>query len=362
MTETTPTPTGPRTFEEILAIIARLVRATGSGQREIAWLGGARMLAVARDEDGAVEIYVSGSELSARLVPVARVLRHDTWTDGAGDPFRANRLRLDTGAHLDPVAAAICTQLLSARIETEGGRDSAFAESEPIIALALERVQESNAVLVGLAGELVALRSLILARPSRATALAEAWAGYMPSTRDLQLKHVGVEVKTTTGDASAHHIQGTHQVDLGTSVGGEPETHLYLLSIGITWLPMADEHGHSITSLIEEIEQALDDVARSSFGQKVSQYGGAASATGAAAAGTSDSPWDRPFYTRFIRLYDLTDPAIRVLHGDVVAEQVHVDPASVTYRVILPRQVTGTVNPINGAAAVTQHLLELSGI
>ncbi|WP_372507509.1 hypothetical protein [Mycolicibacterium doricum] len=50
--------------------------------------------------------------------------------------------------------------------------------------------------------------------------VVEAWDGWQPSLRDFTWGAVGTEVKTTTGSASTHDIQGTHQVELADGTGG----------------------------------------------------------------------------------------------------------------------------------------------
>ena len=85
----------------------------------------------------------------------------------------------------------------------------------------------------------------------RATVLG-SWAGSAPSARDFQLGSVGVEVKTTQGASSVHHIEGVHQVELGHSNQGVAETALFLLSLGIGWVASEDE-GHSLPELVDSI-------------------------------------------------------------------------------------------------------------
>jgi len=332
-------------FEEALDVVRRLVAATSKDDRRVAWFSSDRVLGVCRNQHGAIELFVGGDALTTTSSVVMELVRVETVTDSSGGHTPANVLAFERGSHIDPVAALVCHELIEAGVLDVGGRDRAFSVVEPIIEMAIDRSGRSKEIVAGLAGEVFVLSRLVAARPADAAALVRAWAGYAPSTRDFQLGTTGLEVKTTTGTASHHHIQGTHQVDLGYPVDGTPETRLYLLSIGIRWLGVGDADGASIASLTAEISSALGVAEAQQFQSQVRQYGAAASSIDGTDFGAS---WQRPFKPTFVRLYDMTDPAIQVLRDTHVADLAHVVSGSVTYRIELPAVVTEGVNPVNG--------------
>lgn len=331
-------------YEEALRAVRQLVPATNQEDRRVAWFGSKNVLGVSRNHKGAVELYLGGGPLATSRAAVAELVRAENVRDSAGGYSPTNVLTLERGSHMDPVAALVCHELIEAGVLDEGGRDRAFSMVELIVEMAIDRSGRSKQIVTGLAGEIFALSRLVAARPSNATALVRAWAGYAPSTRDFQLGTVGLEVKTAIGTSSHHHIQGTHQVDLGHSVDGAPETHLYLLSIGIRWLNADEADGDTLTMLTEEIASALDHAEALRFRSKVRQYGAASSVDGT----DFGASWSRPFKITFARLYDMADPAIQVLRGEHVAEFAHVVSDSVTYRVELPTVVTDAINPVTG--------------
>ena len=341
-------------FEEALDIVRRLVPATSKDDRRVSWFGSDRVLGVCRNRHGAIELFIGGGVLATNRAVVTELVRVETVADSSGGYTPANVLAFERGSHMDPVAALVCHELIEAGVLDIGGRDRAFSVVEPIIEMAIDRSGRSKEIVAGLAGEIFVLSRLVAAWPSDAVALVQAWAGYAPSTRDFQLGTTGLEVKTTTGTASHHHIQGPHQVDLGYPVDGAPETHLYLLSIGIQWLGAGEADGASIASLATEISSALGVAEAQQFQSQVRQYGAASSSIDGTDFGAS---WQRPFKVTFARLYDMTDPAIQVLRDAHIADLAHVVSGSVTYRIELPAVVTEGVNPVNGIDRVIAEIL-----
>jgi hypothetical protein len=349
------TPVGGLSFESLREVIEALEPATSELDRVIIWADGSHRLGVARDADGHVEIFLVCNPLEPTDKVVADNLRHQTWTTSTGEPLSANRLVLRGAPHFDGVAAFICTELLENGVASEP--EQAFMRSEAVIALALRRATLSNQALVGLAGEVFVLARLIEARPERATQVVGSWFGSGPSSRDLQLGSLGIEVKTTTGPMSVHHIQGLHQIELGRGVNREPETDLFLLSIGIEWLPSGSQSGRSIPDLVEAVVTQLPGQgAREDFLARVKQYGGDA-ALGYDHLADKESPrYARRFQTAFERLYDLKDERLRLLHSDDVAQAIHVEADSISFRVRLPDKVRGDLNPVTGMPSVLAAL------
>ena len=56
----------------------------------------------------------------------------------------------------------------------------------------------------------------------------------------------------------------------------------------------------------------------------------------------------------------MTDDRVRVMRSRDVEGITHIDPSSVSFRIALPRQVDGDVNPLNGIEVIAKHLLEVA--
>lgn len=345
-------------YEWLREKIGQTPPSAGDRARDVVWADGARSLGVSRDELGRVEIFVIGDALVPRDALVAENLVHDVWATRDGSSLAANRLVLPATPHLDGFAAFICAELVENGLEVD--RAGAFARSEPVIAMALRRAGISNQALVGLAGELLFLSALASSTPD-ASAVVEAWAGSVPSSRDFQLGPVGVEVKTTTGSQSEHHIQGFHQIELGTSVGGAPETHLFLLSIGIRWQPVGSP-GRTIPGLVDSVLEQLPDDDANAFLDKVKQYGGDASVGYDHRQHASNARFQQPFQAVFERLYDMTDDRLGLLRSSDLDEASHVDVGSVSFQVRLPARIRGEINPVTGMKAVTARVRGLASV
>jgi hypothetical protein len=343
-------------YEWLREKIGQTPPSAGDRARDVVWADGAKSLGVSRDELGRVEIFVIGDALVPQDTLVAENLVHDVWATRDGNYLAANRLVLPATPHLDGFAAFICAELVENGLDVD--RAEAFARSEPVIAMALRRAGISNQALVGLAGELLFLSALASSTPD-ASAVVEAWAGSVPSSRDFQLGPVGVEVKTTTGSQSEHHIQGFHQIEFGTSVGGVPETHLFLLSIGIRWQPVGAP-GRTIPGLVDGMLERLGDDDANAFLDKIRQYGGDASVGYDHRQHASNARFQQPFQAVFERLYDMADDRLEVLRSTDLEEMRHVDPSSVSFRLRLPGRVRGDLNPLHGMSAVASRLRSLT--
>lgn len=342
-------------FESTREAIAAVSPASSDLDRVLVWVDVEHRLALSRDVRGRIEVFIVCEELIATSKDLRTALQHQTWTTASGDPLPANRLVLPAAKHFDGVAAFICAELTANGI----GADpiAAFGRTEPAIVLALRRAALSDQALVGLAGELYVLARLIGALPSLSQSIIDGWFGSGPSTRDLQVGTVGIEIKTTSGPMSTHHIQGLHQVELGLGVAGAPETHLFLLSLGLEWLSSASSAGRTIPLLVDAVLAALpDSAAQDAFLARVKQYGGDAGIGYDHHEHRTASRYTQPFQARFERLYDLGDEALHLLRSTDVAHAVHVPQDSVSFRVQLPAQVRGDVNPVAGMPAIVEHL------
>lgn len=346
-------------YEATRDAVEQLQPAATEDDRTLVWLDGAHIVAVARDVRGRIEIFVVCEPIAPSDKLVSENLQHQVWQTSTGEPLPANRLVLPGAAYFDGVAAFICAELTENGVVQDPA--GAFRRSEPVIALALRRVVMSNQALVGLAGELFVIGRLVEALPERAAPVVAGWYGSAPSTRDLQLGPIGVEIKTTTGSASVHHIQGFHQIELGVSVDATPETHLFLLSVGIDWLPARANVGRSIPELVDSILKALAGAdLQDAFLSRLKQYGGDA-AIGYDHLSQRDSPrYARRFQARFERLYDVTDERLHLLRRQDAAGAVDVDIDSINFRVSLPDKVRGDLNPVTGMSAVVARLNQLA--
>jgi hypothetical protein len=353
-----PDSTSP-SYEWLREKIAGMPAASTGEARDLVWADGAKTLGVSRDEHGRVEIFLVGEPLAPREKLVAENLVHNVWSTRSGAQLAASRLVLPSTRYLDGFAAFVCAELVENGLEHD--RDRAFAASEPVIAMALRRAGISDQALVGLAGELSVLAALTAAAADP-SAVVDSWAGSVPSSRDFQLGPIGVEVKTTTGSQSEHHIQGFHQVELGLSVGGVPETHLFLLSIGIRWQSLGSP-GRTVPDLVDAVLARLPEKdAAAAFLDKVKQYGGDASVGYDHVEHARSTRFQQPFQVVFERLYDLADDRIKILRSEQLDEATHVDADSVSFRVRLPARVQGDVNPTAGMPKIAARLVTLADV
>lgn len=344
------------TFERLRGELKVAVRAPSAHERRITWVGAERRMAFARDAKGRLEVFLLGGPLQPRERTVQERLLHDTWKTAGGDHLDANRLRLPDDDHYDAIAATILLELLDKGYEHEAV--GAFRRTEPLIALALEPARAENAALTGLAGELLAFASMIRLEPASSGAFLDSWKGWTRSSRDFQLGSLGLEVKTSTTSASRHHIQGWYQVEPGVAADGTVETGLYLLSIGIRWLP-TDGPGTTVESLVKEIVGALPAQRRQSFVDAVRGYaslGLAIDENGAA----GQAALRRPFISTHERLYDLQDERIRLPRSDAFTAFTNLVSDSVTFEIELPERVRGDRNPVVGLTAGMSGLLAIS--
>lgn len=258
------------------------------------------------------------------------------------------------------MAAFICAELQLNGVNERPA--AAFRRSEELIELALSRASVDSEALVGLCGELLFLQAMTRAKPALAVSiLMHDWAGHRPSSRDIQMGPVGVEVKTTTRGVSEHHIQGPYQTELGTSVDGVQETALFLLSVGLLWLPPHHPGAFTLPSIVGELADHLSPHDRMEFLRRVRGYAGATDGGYEHGAQNLAPEFRRPFETTFVRLYDLTDDRIR-LPRSADLNEMHLVSDSFSYRIRLPVQVSGTLNPVVGLASSAARVLLDAGV
>lgn len=348
-------------FEYLREALADMPKADIDGRRTVTWVGSKRSLGVCRDGSGRIEVILPGSPWSPSDRALTGLVESGLWTDPDVGSFEATRFVLPAGDHLDAVGAMICVELVRNGIELD--RNRALELTEPVIGLALSRLHLGSQALVGLIGELVALRALMLAAPATyAGEIVSSWAGAGRSTRDIQLRNVGIEVKTTTRSSSTHQIQGLAQVELGAGVGGEHETTLFLLSLGIRWLDESATVGDTLPGLVDTITHRLSADSTTFFLDALQTYGGDVGIGYNHERDREKLPYRRPFTLEFERLYDLSDDLIQIPRSHDVGHLAHLDKTSLSFRIELPDSVDGDLNPVVGLQTIAQKALQAASL
>lgn len=339
------------TYESVLEQITSLPKAPAGGVRDIRWIGGTSSLGAARDETGRLEIFLAGTPLVPFSPRLRDAVQYHDWHRADGEILRANRILLPALGHFDHIGAFVCVELLRNDVKQDISR--AFRKTEPIIELAVKRLEISDNLLIGLAGELLILHSLVhqAADPYVGRALL-AWDGWRRSKRDFAWEQTGVEVKTTRGTGSTHHIQGIHQVDTyhGEVEDGVIEDRLFLVSIGI----FNAEPGGNTFSIPQLVDRILARIEGSGFGNladkflsRIVEYGSESGFGYDHKTMYRDAPFTNEFGITFCRAYDMSDPLIHVIRHSAMASYPQIISGSVRYTVNLPPVISGQ-NPING--------------
>lgn len=354
-----------RSYEDLRKVASNLPRPTTQRARDVQWLIPG-CLGLARGDRGHLEIYILGPALDPVLPSLRENLEHNTWYDATGQPFAANRLLLPPDAYFEQAAAFICTELIRANVDTRPSE--AFARTEPIIEVWLERLHLSSQAQLGLSGELFVLEALIgAASEQRRSSVVDGWFGHTHSNRDLELPPVGIEVKTTTLGNSIHKINNPNQLELGLSVTGTPETKLFLASIGLQWTD-APNAWH-LPGLIDRIISHLNPLppnerarTTSELLRKIEAYGGDNQLGYSHQTMRGDPRFTRTFALQFGRFYDLSDPAIKVIRNSDLTQFNHVQAGSVSYQLHLPEKVSGALNPLLLQQGAANQITQLAGL
>ena len=348
-------------YEEVLEQINAVPAGLTGNDRTINWLTEAQVVGVARNSRGHLELFLAGEQLKPRTSAVKSAIHYHSWHRDTQPPLSANRILLPALGHFDQVGAFIAAELLREKADTNLER--AFAVTEPLIELAIKRLEISENAILGLVGELILLDALCRRVDDMYVGpVVQAWDGWRRSARDLTWKGTGVEIKTTTRTTSSHAVHGVHQIEPVAATDDAPgESRLLLVSIG---LRQTDPNvpALSIPSLVESIVARLNASGASGlvgeFIKRIAMYGSESGIGYEHATMANEAPFTTPFSVTFVRGYDMTDPAVEVLrHDDVVAHQ-HVDAQSLTFRVELPATISLN-NPIVGARRVAEAILGL---
>lgn len=348
-------------YEEVLEQINAVPAGLTGNDRTINWMTEAQVVGVARNSRGHLELFLAGEQLKPRTSAVKSAIHYHSWHRDTQPPLSANRILLPALGHFDQVGAFIAAELLREKADTNLER--AFAVTEPLIELAIKRLEISENAILGLVGELLLLDTLCrCADDMHVGPVVQAWDGWRRSARDLTWEDTGVEIKTTTRTTSSHVVHGVHQIEPVAATDDDPgELRLLLVSIGLRQTD-PDVPALSIPSLVESIVARLTASGAAGlvdeFFRRVAMYGSESGIGYEHATMANEAPFTTPFSVTFVRGYDMADPAIEVLRRDDVVAHQHVDAQSLTFRVELPATISLN-NPIAGARRVAEAILGL---
>ena len=349
-------------YEEVLEQINAVPAGLTGNDRTINWLTDAQVVGVARNSRGHLELFLAGEQLKPRTSTVKYAIHYHSWHRDTQPPLSANRILLPALGHFDQVGAFIAAELL--REKADANMERAFAVIEPLIELAIKRLEIAESAILGLVGELLLLDALCRRADDRHVGpVVQAWDGWRRSARDLTWEGTGVEIKTTTRTTSSHAVRGVHQIEPAAATDDGPgESRLLLVSIG---LQQTDPNvpALSIPSLVESIVARLTSSGASGLVdellKRVAMYGSESGIGYEHATMAHEAPFTTPFSLTFIRGYDMADPAVEVLRRDDVLAHQHVDAQSLSFRVDLPATITLN-NPIAGVRRVAEAILGLN--
>ena len=344
-------------YEEIHQLLQTLPSATSDSTRDIRWLDNAQVLGISRNPAGHLEMFLTGTPLDCNSGTIRANLVHDNWYRTQGNVFPANRLLLPSEDYFDAVAAFLCAHLIENGVA--GNVQQGFTQSEPVIALALERSRLREESLIGLIGELLVLRALLVRWPAQTPGVLGSWYGYTRSARDFQIGAVGIEVKTTRGNRSRHYVHGLRQIEPGHTPTGGFETNLFVTSIGLEAVDSSDSNPGSWTlpslvdAVIENITSSTEGAAQATHLVEellvgVRQYGNHSGWGYDHHDAQQRLIYAQPWQTVFTRSYRMGDPAIAVPHTMDCRRYTAVDLDSLAFVIDLPNQITGDTNPLVG--------------
>lgn len=348
-------------YETVLDQINAVPAGTTGDDRTITWLTESKVVGLARNGRGHLELFLAGDLLKPRTSTVKSAMHYHSWHRDNLPPLSANRILLPALGHFDQVGAFIAAELL--REKADVNLERAFAVTEPLIELAIKRLEISENAILGLVGELLLLDALCRrADDLHAGAVIQAWDGWRRSARDLTWEGTGVEIKTTTRTTSSHAIHGVHQVEPAPATDDDSgETRLLLVSIGLHQTDL-NVPALSIPSLVDSIVERLSMTGASGlvneFLTRVSMYGSESGIGYEHSTMANEAPFTTLFTVTFVRGYDMADPAIQILRRDDVVAHQHVDAESLTFRVELPATIS-LDNPVVGARRVAEVILGL---
>lgn len=347
------------TYEEVFTQITAIPNGVEGRDRTIQWLSSAQIVGATRDHLGHVELFLTGPALQAKTKAVRDAVQHHSWHRENEEPLEANRILFPAFGHYDQLGALIGTELLREGADIDLPR--AFAVTEPIIELAIKRLELSQSALLGLAGELLLLDAIFRQADQQYVGpLVQAWDGWRRSSRDFSWDGTGVEIKTTTGRTSSHTVQGVYQVEPLQATDDVPgENRLLLVSVG---LQLSEPSANSFTvpqltqRIVDRIEATGNSGSVADFLAHVASYGSESGFGYHHTTMSNDAPFTTSFTPAFVRCYEMGDPAVEVLRRDDVVSHHHVDAQSVTFKINLPATISAD-NPVSGIHRVAVAIL-----
>ncbi|NMM12963.1 MAG: PD-(D/E)XK motif protein [Rhodoferax sp.] len=355
-------------FENLLRLAEELPFPKFENEREVHWCEASHTIGFSRQIGGNIELFLCGEELRASSPLVRRYLRFDQWTRTTGDVFKANRLVLPAEEHFTAATAFLAEELF--RKGVIASLQNGFSQTEPLLEMILRRTALSEDELLGLIGELRFLEVLLsVASNSTQRALAvNAWRGHEQASRDFVFGNAAVEVKSTRGDRSVHHINSPMQVDPRRSESSEPLEQLDLLSLGFKPSPKTDGNviGITLPSQVEVILKWLGcnpasterSELQSLFLSKLSCYGSDAGHGYIHDEMQTWSQYQSSWQHGFIRVYDMNDEAVQILRRSDIKRRSHVVFDSVRFSVELPERISGELNPQNDLFTLAKKLVK----
>ncbi len=356
------------TFEELLSLSLQLPIPATDAERVVKWCDDSQILGISRQPAGGIELFLSGQPLRCQSPLVRRHLRHEAWARAGGGVFHANRIVFPPEEYYVPATAFLAEELL--RQGVSASLANSFAATEPLIEMMLRRLGLSDNELLGLLGELRFLDVLFTsATDMRERAIAlDSWRGHERGARDFFRGNCSVEVKTTTLERSRHHINNIAQVDprpFDANLGPEA---LFLISFGFQPCigPDNDATSFSLPSLVDSILQKLVQPEVPSgqgqlqllFLEKVAAYGASGGRGYVHQEMMHWEAYSSRWAHRFLRIYDLTDPAISIVRREEIRRRTHVIFDSVNFEIDLPERVSGDLNPQNDPFALARTFLQ----
>lgn len=340
-----------RTYEDIARLIEEIAAPDQADQLAIEWLESDR-LAIGRDSRERHVVILTGPPLEPSDSAVASALRAGEWRMTTGAKIKGTLLQLPRGDAFRTATAAIVAELFRRGIDARPTVE-VFAEVEPFIALVLRRVLLPDDSVLGLVGELLVLKELLVALGEKRTSVVDptcVWRGWQQQARDFALGPTSIEVKSTGLNVSRHAISGFEQVEPRSLDGGSTEA-LFIASIGLrraavsgplSIAGLADQ----IIELIRTGPEAADGEAK--FVQRLGQYGPEGFQGYKHPEMRDQESYALSFTTTFVpRIYDMSDENIRIVRrADLARDFPFVLTQGVRYTMELPGSVPGSIeNP-----------------
>jgi len=310
--------------------------------RHLRWV--TTSLAIGRAMSGDYEIFLRGPELRASSALVRRHMQHAEWRpEEGGEAFPASRIALPSAPHFASIATLIATELLRAGVAEAARVQVAFSDVEPIIEMAIRRGALSENVIVGLVGELMLLRHMVLARQDDSAKLLRTldyWQGWQEGARDFRIGGNSIEVKTTRSTSSIHEFSGLHQLEGATLPSGDDE-RLHVMSIGLApSTTIGETLPEVVASLASMLSFADNSTLADEFFRRVGLYG---RQSGASYNHPTMKTWavygTRYAHTFTPRLYHLDDAEMRLLTRQTLS-QTFVQAEGLSFTMHFPESIS----------------------